>query len=138
MCFPPRFSWTTAGGRSFGAARPSRTYSPLKADAGLLIAIEGLDQSGKQTQAELLRDRLTAAGRSVRLVSFPDYHTVIGEEIGRALRGERENGPDIMRLLYGANTSEGKGEMVLARDAVTIEGCDPSVVSITASGGAQG
>ncbi len=27
---------------------------------GLLIAFEGLDQSGKQTQAELLRDRLVS------------------------------------------------------------------------------
>ena len=34
---------------------------------GLLIAFEGLDQSGKQTQAEMLRDRLVAAGRLVRL-----------------------------------------------------------------------
>ena len=35
--------------------------------SGLLIAFEGLDQSGKQTQAELVRDRLTSSGRSVRL-----------------------------------------------------------------------
>ena len=41
--------------------------------SGLLIAFEGLDQSGKQTQAELLRDRLTSDGRPVRLLSFPDY-----------------------------------------------------------------
>ena len=52
--------------------------------AGLLFAFEGLDQSGKQTQAELLRDRLKAAGRKVRLLSFPDYGTSIGEEIARA------------------------------------------------------
>jgi diaminopimelate decarboxylase len=36
-------------------ARRSTMSSPLKADRGLLIAFEGLDQSGKQTQAELLR-----------------------------------------------------------------------------------
>ena len=48
---------------------------------GLLIAFEGLDQSGKQTQAELLRDRLIAASRAVKLLSFPDYGTPIGEEI---------------------------------------------------------
>ncbi len=56
---------------------------------GLLIAFEGLDQSGKQTQAERLRDRLTTSGRRVRLLSFPDYSTSIGSEIGLALRGER-------------------------------------------------
>ena len=32
---------------------------------GLLIAFEGLDQSGKQTQAELLRDRLKQANCEV-------------------------------------------------------------------------
>ena len=39
--------------------------------AGQLIAFEGLDQSGKQTQAELLRDRLKAGGPqgAARLVS---------------------------------------------------------------------
>ena len=59
---------------------------------GLLIAFEGLDQSGKQTQAERLRDRLKQEGRKARLVSFPDYGTSIGEEIARALQGEREYG----------------------------------------------
>jgi len=59
-------------------------------NSGLLLAFEGLDQSGKQTQAERLRDRLTSVGRLVRLLSFPDYGTVIGAEIGRALRGERD------------------------------------------------
>ncbi len=59
---------------------------------GHLIAFEGLDQSGKQTQAELLRDRLKQEDASVRLVSFPDYGTSIGEEIARALAGERDYG----------------------------------------------
>jgi len=52
--------------------------------SGLLVAFEGLDQSGKQTQAELLRDRLKEQGHKSRLVSFPDYGTSIGEEIARA------------------------------------------------------
>ena len=56
---------------------------------GHLFAFEGLDQSGKQTQAELLRDHLKAHGRKARLVSFPDYGTSIGEEIARALSNER-------------------------------------------------
>ena len=51
--------------------------------SGLLVAFEGLDQSGKQTQAELLRDRLKEQGHKSRLVSFPDYGTSIGEEIAR-------------------------------------------------------
>jgi len=79
--------------------------------SGHLIAFEGLDQSGKQTQAELLRDRLKQDGRKSRLVSFPDYGTSIGEEIARALQGEREYGPDVMQLLYVANRYERKPDL---------------------------
>src|SRR5262249_36666561 len=78
---------------------------------GHLIAFEGLDQSGKQTQAELLRDRLKLDGHKARLVSFPDYGTSIGEEIARALQGEREYGADVMQLLYIANRYERKPDL---------------------------
>ena len=105
---------------------------------GLLIAFEGLDQSGKQTQAELLRDRLTASGRVVRLVSFPDYDTVIGAEIGRALRGERQYGPDVMQLLYVANRYEWKHEIVAEKEKGTVLICDRYLASSIAYGEAQG
>ncbi|HEV8211601.1 MAG TPA: dTMP kinase [Vicinamibacterales bacterium] len=78
---------------------------------GHLIAFEGLDQSGKQTQAELLRDYLREQGRKARLVSFPDYGTSIGEEIARALSNERDYGPDVMQLLYVANRYEKKPDL---------------------------
>ena len=110
----------------------------MNADSGLLIAFEGLDQSGKQTQAELLRDRLTSDGRAVRLLSFPDYETVIGAEIGRALRGEREYSAEVMQLLYVANRFEWKGEIVRAKDAGTILVCDRYLASSIAYGEAQG
>jgi dTMP kinase len=105
---------------------------------GLLIAFEGLDQSGKQTQAELLRDRLTSDGRAVRLLSFPDYETVIGAEIGRALRGEREYSAEVMQLLYVANRFEWKGEIVRAKGEGTILVCDRYLASSIAYGEAQG
>ena len=79
--------------------------------AGLLIAFEGLDQSGKQTQAEMLRDHLRQEGQKSRLVSFPDYATSIGEELARALAGEREYGADVMQLLYVANRYERKDDL---------------------------
>ena len=106
--------------------------------AGLLIAFEGLDQSGKQTQGDLLRDRLTERGRAVRLLSFPDYATVIGAEIGRALRGERSYGPDVMQLLYVANRYERKQEIADAQQAGTILICDRYLASSVAYGEAQG
>jgi dTMP kinase len=112
--------------------------SRLRADRGLLVAFEGLDQSGKQTQAELLRDRLTSDGRAVRLLSFPDYQTVIGAELGRALRGERDYTADVMQLLYVANRYEFKGEILRAKECGTIVVCDRYLASSIAYGEAQG
>jgi len=105
---------------------------------GVLIAFEGLDQSGKQTQAEMLRERLMAGGRVVRPLSFPDYDTVIGGEIGRALRGERHYGPDVMQLLYVANRYEWKQEIVNATAQGTVVVCDRYLASSVAYGEAQG
>ncbi len=73
---------------------------------GRLIAFEGLDQSGKQTQAEWLTTALQQAGYAVRTVSFPDYATTIGAEIGQALQGHRTYGADVLQLLYIANRYE--------------------------------
>lgn len=42
---------------------------------GRFIVLDGLDGSGKGTQAERLRDRLAADGRKVKLISFPNYGT---------------------------------------------------------------
>jgi dTMP kinase len=105
---------------------------------GLLIAFEGLDQSGKETQARRLADRLEPLGHRVHLASFPDYTTPIGREIGRALRNEREYPPDVMQLLYIANRYERKPELAawLAADDVVL--CDRYVASSVAYGETQG
>ncbi len=105
---------------------------------GLLIAFEGLDQSGKQTQAELLRDRLKAVGRKARLVSFPDYGTSIGEEIARALQGEREYGADVMQLLYVANRYERSPDLARWLEGGLVLVCDRYAASSIAYGEAQG
>jgi dTMP kinase len=105
---------------------------------GLLIAFEGLDQSGKQTQAELLRDRLKADGHKVRLLSFPDYGTSIGEEIARALQGERDYAGDVMQLLYVANRYERKDEILRWLEGGLILICDRYRASSVAYGEAMG
>jgi dTMP kinase len=105
---------------------------------GLLIAFEGLDQSGKQTQAELLRDRLKEDGGKARLVSFPDYGTSIGEEIARALAGERDYEPDVMQLLYVANRYERKADLQRWIDGGLVLVCDRYAASSVAYGEAQG
>jgi len=106
--------------------------------SGHIIAFEGLDQSGKQTQAELLRDRLKQDGRKARLVSFPDYGTSIGEELARALQGEREYGADVMQLLYIANRYERKPDLQRWLDGGLILVCDRYMASSIAYGDAQG
>ena len=75
----------------------------------------------------------------MRLLSFPDYETAIGAEIGRALRGERDYAPDVMQLLYVANRYEWKAEIVRASAATaTILICDRYLASSVAYGEAQG
>ncbi len=105
---------------------------------GHLIAIEGLDQSGKQTQAERLADWLRAGGREARLLSFPDYGTHIGAEIGRALGGEREYAADVMQLLYVANRYEYKPQIQQALAAGVVIVCDRYLASSVAYGEAFG
>jgi dTMP kinase len=105
---------------------------------GLLIAFEGLDQSGKQTQAESLRDYVVAQGRECRLLSFPDYETPIGSEIWKALHGERDYGADVMQLMYVANRYEKRADIArwLAEGVVLL--CDRYMASSVAYGEAQG
>ncbi|HEY7287012.1 MAG TPA: dTMP kinase [Vicinamibacterales bacterium] len=105
---------------------------------GHIIAFEGLDQSGKQTQAERLRDALKQDGHKSRLVSFPDYGTSIGEEIARALQGEREYGPDVMQLLYVANRYERKPDLHRWLDGGLVLVCDRYMASSVAYGEALG
>jgi dTMP kinase len=104
----------------------------------MLIAIEGLDQSGKETQARQLRAKLGQGGRAIRAVSFPDYGTPIGQELRRALDGDREFSPEVMQLLYIANRFEYKPrlEMWLAAGDVVV--CDRYRASSVAYGEAQG
>ena len=105
---------------------------------GYLIAFEGLDQSGKQTQAERLLAALGADARAVHFLSFPDYHTAIGAEIGRALRGERDYAADVMQLLYVANRYEYRRAIEEWLHAGHVVVCDRYLASSIAYGEAQG
>jgi dTMP kinase len=104
----------------------------------MLIAFEGLDQSGKETQARTLRARLEQDGYKVRSLSFPEYRTPIGQEIQKALAGEREFGPDVMQMLYVANRLEFKPRLDSWREAGDVIICDRYRASSIAYGEAQG
>ncbi|MDR1989714.1 MAG: dTMP kinase [Acidobacteriaceae bacterium] len=105
---------------------------------GALIAFEGLDQSGKQTQAELLREALAADGREVRFLSFPEYDTAIGQEIRKGLDGARDYAADTMQLLYIANRYERKSDILAWLDAGLVIVCDRYLASSVAYGEAFG
>ena len=106
--------------------------------AGALIAFEGLDQSGKQTQAERLVAALLERGREVRFLSFPDYVTAIGQEIERALHDGRDYAPDVMQLLYIANRYEHRPEIETSLRSGEVIVCDRYLASSVAYGEAQG
>ncbi|MBQ1903238.1 MAG: deoxynucleoside kinase [Ruminococcus sp.] len=55
---------------------------------GKLIVIEGLDGSGKATQAKLLADTLAEQGENVRKITFPDYESDSSALVKMYLKGE--------------------------------------------------
>lgn len=61
---------------------------------GKLIVIEGLDGSGKATQANLLYERLKADGLKVKKVTFPDYDSDSSALVKMYLAGKFSNSAD--------------------------------------------
>lgn len=59
-----------AAGAAAAAAAPS-TPQPPEVARGALIALEGLDRSGKTTQVKLLEQRFVELGRKVKVMRFP-------------------------------------------------------------------
>lgn len=104
----------------------------------MIIAFEGLDQSGKETQARHLRARIEQDGRKVHSLSFPEYDTPIGREIKQALAGERDFGAEVMQLLYVANRCEYRPKIDLWLSTGGIVVCDRYRASSIAYGEAQG
>ena len=102
--------------------------------SALLVAIEGIDGSGKGTQAGLLRDALVHSGRSCGLMAFPRYEaTTFGRTIARYLNGEfgdlNAAGPHFAALLYAGDRFESlpliQSELA-ARDVVIFDSYVPS------------
>ncbi|MBQ3470984.1 MAG: deoxynucleoside kinase [Clostridia bacterium] len=55
---------------------------------GILIAIDGVDASGKQTQTELLAARLKEEGKNIEQVSFPAYDNPSSTLVKMYLNGD--------------------------------------------------
>lgn len=107
-----------------------------------LIVIEGIDGSGKGTQAQQLTERLTATGRRVRLLSFPRYReTLFGHAIGDFLNGRfgqlDEVHPFLASVLYAADRFESKQVLADALQQSDVVVCDRYVPSNLAHQGAK-
>lgn len=70
---------------------------------GILIAIEGLDGAGKNTQSDRLLEYLSAKGKKVKKVSFPDYENKSSTLVKMYLDGELGDSPDDTNA-YAAST----------------------------------
>jgi len=79
---------------------------------GKLIAIEGIDGSGKRTQVELLTSALRERGHSVFATGFPQYDSWFGKMVGQFLNGElgplESVDPHFSALLYAGDRFEAK------------------------------
>jgi dTMP kinase len=80
--------------------------NPLRALRGKIIALEGIDQSGKRTQTRLLANRLRKNGATVGMISFPIYTSPSGRQIQRFLEGKQQYQPAALHMLYSLNRWE--------------------------------
>lgn len=109
---------------------------------GLLVAIEGIDGSGKGTQARHLVDRLRQENFKTELFSFPRYsETRFGAAIGTFLNGgfgPLENvHPQLAAVLYAGDRHESRGLLQASLQACDVVVCDRYVSSNLAHQGAR-
>jgi dTMP kinase len=79
---------------------------------GRIIALEGIDQSGKRTQTRLLADELKKKGAKVSAISFPIYKSPSGRQIQRFLEGKQKHPATALHMLYSLNRWENQEQII--------------------------
>lgn len=100
----------------------------------MLIALEGIDGSGKGTQSQRLLQTLRADGHRVALLSFPRYdETFFGRAIGEFLNGRfgslDQVHPQLAALLFAGDRFESRDVIAKALAEHDIVLCDRYVAS---------
>ena len=75
------------------------------------ISFEGIDGSGKSTQANLLKTKLQLDGYKVKMIHFPRYDTKIGAIIKDVLFGEIQMDNLALQMLYIIDQINAKKEI---------------------------
>jgi|SRR5579872_912961 len=100
---------------------------------GKLIALEGIDGSGKRTQLDLLVHSLEARGLPVARMGFPRYESTFGKLAGRYLNGDfgplEAIDPHLSALVYAGDRFEAKSEIESALAAGKIVLADRYIAS---------
>jgi dTMP kinase len=109
---------------------------------GAFVVIEGIDGSGKGTQAALLAERARGAGRSVASFSFPLYDdnpfsTAVADYLNGAFGGVDEVHPELAGLLYACDRYHARPQLEQAIDDNELVVCDRYVASNLAHQGAK-
>ena len=73
-----------------------------------LIALDGIDQSSKQTQVELLAEKFIQNDYQVKTLTFPDYKTKLGKLIDNMLHDHWDPDVFIRHILFELNRYESK------------------------------
>ena len=109
---------------------------------GLFLVFEGIDGSGKGTQAARLVETAEARGLSVASFSFPLYDdNPFSRAIGRYLNGDlgslADVHPALSALLYACDRFHARPDLVRAIDECDLVVCDRYVASNLAHQGSQ-
>ena len=102
------------------------------------IDLEGIDQSGKATQARLLLREFQRQSLTTVSMDFPVYSSSIGREIRAFLNGKKNYDSHAVHMLYSLNRWENRERIVQALGSADIVMTDRYTPSNLAYGLAKG